>query len=933
MTARFIALAVIVAGLLFAPASAPAEVGAHSQLASFSATPLSTQAGAHGDLLVSFDFDLNARPALPCKCNWPRDVIVNTPPGLVGFPTRIPRCTSAEFATHTCPADSQIGVVYIDVSFTTATEAVYNMVPHPGEAALVAFETPYLQDPPLYTSFTVRTESDFGLEAKSFGILRVVELAKVHLLLWGVPGDPFHDALRWPFGGYSKEAIGEFDAGSYQGSCQAVDTTSQIVQGINPFRAPEGFCSEGFGKNGDPPPTPYNATVESFLTNPTNCAGFQSASIDVLAYDLGIDHASSSVPGMTGCELLSFNPSLTAKPTTTQADSSSGLDVNLEVPQPPSPEAPSPSQIRATRMVLPEGFTVNSNAADGKQACTDQQARFGTREQAQCPEQSKIGTLAIHSSALPGVLPGALYLGEPQPGNRYRVFLTADGFSLHIKLAGRAVPNPETGQLAIVFENLPQAPFEQFTLHVFGGERGLLATPTQCGTYPVKTTFTPWDDALPEQTSTQFFTIDSGPGGDPCPPSSRPFAPSMSAGVIDSTAGAHTDFSLRVDRADGDQTLAGLAVTTPPGFSATLKGIPYCPQAAIDRLSLRSYSGLAEQASPACPAASQIGMVSADAGAGSKPGNNPGKVYLAGPYKGAPLSLLVVIPATAGPYDLGVVPIRTAIEVDPLTARVTAVSDPLPQILEGIPLRTRKVFVDLDRKSFVLNPTNCDRLSVDATVTGDQGASVALSNPFQVANCADLDYGPKLRLKLTGGIERRGHPAIHAVLTAASGEANSRRISVTLPKGELLDNGHIGTVCTRVAFAKKTCPDSSRLGRAEVVTPLLDQPLSGNAYLRSSSHELPDLVLDLDGQIHVEAVGRIDSVNARLRTTFEAIPDVPVSRITLDLLGGSKGLLQNSESLCAAPKRATVRMIGQNGRALTRHPKLQIPCGKSRRAR
>jgi hypothetical protein len=387
---------------------------------------------------------------------------------------------------------------------------------------------------------------------------------------------------------------------------------------------------------------------------------------------------------------------------------------------------------------------------------------------------------------------------------------------------------------------------------------------------------------------------------------------------------------LDLSRPDGDQNLSRLKVTTPPGFSATLKGVPYCPESTIARLESSTYSGLAEQLSPSCPAASQIGTATAGVGAGTHPLYVGGRVYLGGPYKGAPLSLETVIPALSGPYDLGVVAVRSAIEVDPQSAQVKTVSDPLPQIIEGIPLRTRYIRIDLDRKGFALNPTNCDPFAIDAAITGDEGAGSNQSIRFQVANCAALAYRPKLALRLTGGLGRLGHPAIHANLTSKPGEANSHRISVTLPAGELLDNAHIGSVCTKVAFATNTCPASSLIGHVRVTTPLLDQPLSGSVYLRSSRSSLPDIALDLEGQFDFEAAGRVDSVDGRYRATFESVPDVPVSAIALNLSGGHKGLLQNSESLCGTHKKATVSMVGQNGKTVRQKILLGAECGKAR---
>ena len=363
---------------------------------------------------------------------------------------------------------------------------------------------------------------------------------------------------------------------------------------------------------------------------------------------------------------------------------------------------------------------------------------------------------------------------------------------------------------------------------------------------------------------------------------------------------------------------------------ATLKGITYCPDASIAAAAAPSYSGLSEQGSPRCPATSQIGTAIAGVGAGTHPVYFQGKVYLAGPYKGAPLSLVVVTPGISGPYDLGNVVVRAAIHVDPATAQITAVADSLPPILQGIPLRYREILIELNRPDFTLNPTNCDPFSVGAQISGDQGAQATLSHHFQVANCANLPFAPKLGLKLSGGLNRRGHPAIHALFTTKPGESNTRVVAVALPPNEQLDQAHIGNVCTRVQFAANTCPASSVLGTAEASTPLLDAPLKETSICaQNPKHTLPDLVMDLRGQINIELVGTIDTTKeGALRTTFQAVPDAPVSSFVLNLAGGSKGLLVNSASLCGASRKTTVKMTGQNGLRSTQSPRLKTPCGK-----
>jgi hypothetical protein len=891
---------------------------ANTPLYGFDVTTTSSQAGGHPDVATRFEVGTwGTEGALPCLCNDVRDVTVNTPAGLVANPGNTPRCKLAEFPE--CPVDSQIGVTSIRL-FAPLEQSgayyfvpLYSMEPKSGQLALWASPAPLLVPTvPIYTVISSRTESDYGIEFKTVGLSRIVPPNEVTLLNWGVPADPDHDPLRFPH-----------DAVKFT-YCPGGNPNSELLAGT----FPTDICNQPH------PPVPSNAPAAPYVINPTTCGAALTSHIDTVGYDHSEEHADSPFPAITGCDQLGFEPSLSAKPTTTSADSPSGIDVTLTVPQTLSPTSPTASAIREVKTEFPSGFTINPNAAAGKSSCSDEAARFGTRDEAQCPEFAKIGSLEVDSASFPASLPGAIYLGEPLPGNRYRVFLVADGFSLHVKLPGTATPDPQTGQLMMSFKNLPQFTFQAFKLHFFGAERGLLATPTHCGTYAVKSEFVPWATALPTQTSTQFFTIDSGPSGAPCPGDQRPFSPSLRAGVSDNTGGAHSPFSLQLTRSDGDQTLAGLSVVTPPGFSASLRGVTYCPESAIAQLTGGSYhSGLTELASPSCPATSQVGTVDAAAGAGSRPVHVSGRVYLAGPYKGAPLSFLVLIPAVSGPYDLGVVAIRAAIHVDPSTAQVTAITDPLPQIIEGIPLRARSIQIDLNRPGFALNPTNCDPFSIVATVLGDQGAGVNLNPHFQVANCEGLSYGPRMKLELSGGLGRRGHPSIHAIFRAQLGEANTRAVTVTLPKGELLDNSHIGTVCTRVAFAARNCPPASRIGRAEVSTPLLDRPLSGFAYLRSSARDLPDIAIDLRGQIDVVLLGHVDSVNARLRTSFEPVPDVPVSSFALDLAGGRKGLLQNSESLCGAHKKATARMAAQNGALLTSRVPLRTSCKTGGRGR
>ncbi len=873
--------------------AAPAT--ANSPVLAFEISTSSTQAGGHPNISTFFEVGTRNSQHIPppsCDCQDARTIRVDSPTGIIANPHATPQCTAVEFGTQHCPIDSQVGVAMTKATFPFH-DAIYNLEPHFGQPGLIGFNIG-LVNFPIFLVINPRTQSDYGLTLTATNITHIFALESQRINLWGVPADPSHDGERYSPPG-----------------CDTTQTGS-----------PE--CVT---------PTPSNSPRIPFLDNPTTCGVPLTATINVLSYDNGTSEASAPYPATTGCDQLGFNPSLFAQPTTEESDTASGLAINLQVPQYESPTVPSPSEIRAATITLPEGFSINPNAADGKDSCSDSEASFGTTEEAQCPEFSKVGTLSIESSALPGPLPGFVYLGQPQPGKRYRLFLTANGFGVHVKIAGTVEPNPQTGQLVASFSELPQSPFSDFNIHLFGSERGLLATPSQCGTFPVKSTFTPWDAELSQQTSLQYFTLDSGPGGAPCPVGRRPFAPTFEAGVTNKTAGDHTTFTLNLTRPDGDQSLSGLSVRTPAGFIATLKGVPYCSDAALAAAAAPTYSGLAEETSPTCPETSQIGTSSAGAGAGTHPVYLPGKVYLSGPYRGAPLSLAVITPAVTGPYDLGNVVVRAALRVNPESAQITAASDPLPQIIEGIPLRLRQILVNLNRPNFALNPTNCDPMSISAEIDGSEGSVATPSEPFQVADCTDLGFAPTLTTSISGSTNHGGIPSLHTVLSYppdSTAYANTARAVVTLPHSEFLDNAHIKSPCTRVQFNADQCPSGSVIGYAKAETPLLEKPLEGPVYLRANGGErkLPDIVAALRGQIDINLVGYVESTHGQLRTAFETPPDAPVSKFGLTLDGGKKGILINSVNLCDQPLHVIANITGQNGLSANQSPELETQCAR-----
>jgi hypothetical protein len=546
-------------------------------------------------------------------------------------------------------------------------------------------------------------------------------------------------------------------------------------------------------------------------------------------------------------------------------------------------------------------------------------------EAPKCPESSKVATGQIVTPVLKNPLSASLYMAKQSEnpfGTIFAGYLLARGQGVTLKVPARFDVDATTGRVVATFDNAPQQPISTLELHFKGGNRGLITTPRQCGTYQTSYQLTPWSGTPPVE-GTSSFTIDQN-----C--AAKPFAPGFRAGSTSPLAGSFTDFVTQVTRDPGSPDLTGIGVALPPGVTAKLAGIPYCPDAALAAVPASAGTGAGQLAAPSCPAASQIGRVVAGAGSGAPFYVDTGKVYLAGPYKGAPLSLAVVVPAVTGPFDLGNVTVRVAVRLDPRTAQVHAVSDPLPTILQGVPLELRDVRVLLDRQGFMLNPTTCEPSAATGTILGAGGASAQVSSRFQVGECAALGFKPRISLRLKGGTKRVDNPALSVVLRPRPGDANLSGISVAFPKSEFLDQSHIRTVCTRVQFAADQCPKGSVYGTVSAWTPLLDKPLRGNVILRSSDNKLPDLVTDLRGPaeqpIKLEAAGRIDSVNGGMRSTFEFMPDAPITRVVLKMQGGRKGLLENSRNICAKAYRANVRFAAHNGRTYSTNPKMLVRC-------
>jgi hypothetical protein len=644
------------------------------------------------------------------------------------------------------------------------------------------------------------------------------------------------------------------------------------------------------------------------------------------------------------CDSIPYDPSLAIDPGTSQTNSPAGATVEIDIPHlEPNYKAEEDEQqtstTKASKVTLPLGMGLNPSAANGLQVCTDAQFGKGTRNPVACPEASRIGTVTIDSPALPEeneegpALKGPVYVGQqlsrdPASGNLYRIFINAASprYGIDVRLIGNVSADPQTGQLTTTISNTPQSQVEEFVVELDGGPRATLSSPHTCGPNKSSTVMTPWSGAAPA-TPSDSFTLTNAPGGGKCAKTmaERPFAPAFAAGPASPKAGAYSPVSIQITRPDGEQELKGTDIVLPPGMIGKLRGIPYCPEEALAAAANRA--GGEEKAGSSCPAESQVGAASVAAGVGPAPYKIDGKVFLSGPYHGAPLSLAAVTPATAGPFDLGTVVVRVALFVDPETAQIHAVSDPIPHVFGGSLLSIRSIDLKMDRPNFTLNPTSCEPFATTGVLNGG-GADPAnpasfsafgVSAPFQASDCGALKFRPKLFTKLIGGrkaMRRNGHPAFRGVLIARQGDANIKRAALTLPHSQFLDQSHIGTICTRVQLAASACPARSVYGFARAQSPLLDDEVKGPVYLVASDHELPDLLADLHGQVDVRLRGVISSAKERLRTVFSPVPDAPVSKFVINMKGGKKGLLVNSRNLCGHPNNSFLNFKAQNGKRL-----------------
>jgi hypothetical protein len=578
-------------------------------------------------------------------------------------------------------------------------------------------------------------------------------------------------------------------------------------------------------------------------------------------------------------------------------------------------------------------MTANPSAAVGQGVCTKAQFDSVSMASPGCPEDSKLGTATITSPLLEGPLTGSLYLAEPYK-NPFNSLLATylvirnERFGILVTQAGKITPNPVTGQLTTTFKDIPELPFSDLEVSFREGPRAPLATPPTCGTHTVNTLLTP-SSGNPSLASPSAFALNAGPDGKPCP-TSTPFAPGFLAGTQNSQAGSFSPFYMRFTRNDGEGQITQLDATLPPGLVGKIASVGHCSEAEI--AATKTKAGKAEIASPTCSASSRIGRVLAGAGVGPVLTQVDGSLYLAGPYKGHPLSVVSVVPAVAGPFDLGTVVVRSALDLDPSTAQVRVIgadSDPIPTILQGIPLQVRDLRLYLDRPNFTLNATSCNPAEIRTALSAGP-LTANLAQRYQAQGCGALGFKPKLTLALKGATKRGKFPSVRSILTPRAGDANIGKAVVFLPPSQQIENAHINNPCTRVQFNANACPAKSILGTAKAYSPLLDAPLEGNVYFRSNGgeRELPDIVADLKGQFRIILVGFIDTKGKRIRTTFANVPDAPVSKFELNLFGGKRGLLVNNRNICKGKQRAKLALTGQNGRPHVTEPVVKTSCKK-----
>ncbi|HEX3909783.1 MAG TPA: hypothetical protein VHW67_03650 [Solirubrobacteraceae bacterium] len=903
----------------------PPEYGVstfEAQLLNEDATP-AAQAGSHP---FQFTTTLTVnRSASGEPIALPKDFTFHLPPGLLGNPNAAKQCSMVDFfalveEANLCSPESVVGVATVEImepklgGQLAFTIPVFNLVPAQGEPARLGFEA--LGKVPIVLDTSVRSGGDYGVDVSVRNATQTAGLLIGQVTIWGVPGDPRHDAARgWECvsGGKYARQIGK--------PCPAEPKLPQT-----PFLSLPTSCAATPAAE----PASFSMSSDSWL-NPGAPVGSEYAWADQDGNALGFD----------GCSQLPFSPSVTATPEQHTASTPSGVSIDVHVPQPGLSEAEglATADIRDTTVTLPAGVQLSPSAANGLVGCSEGQAGFegfdaSTQmqrfdgEEASCPDASKLGLLHIKTPLLEHELAGALYLAEPAPngeagknpfGSLVAVYLVArDPVSgVLVKLAGEGVLDEGTLRVATTFREAPEVPFEDLKVDLFGGPRASLSTPAKCGGYATDGVFTPWSGMGPlaVQAPGEDFQISSGIGGSACPGGALGFTPGFTALSTNPQAGAYTGFSLELTRPDGDQALGGLSMHLPPGVAAMLSSVTLCSDA--------------QASASACPADSEVGHATAIAGLGPEPiVQEGGRVYITGPYGNAPFGLEIVTPAKAGPFDLGFVTVRSKLYIDPNDASVTIVSDPLPTQIRGIPLQLKRVLVSVDRPNFQFNPTSCAPMSIAGTLSGAEGASVPVSQRFQVGACENLPFGPTLSASAAGRASKaNGTSFTVTVRSQGLGQANIAKVVLALPKQLPSRLTTLQKACIEAAFNANpaSCSPESVIGTATIHTPVLKSPLSGPAYLVSHGNAaFPDVEFVLQGEgITLILDGKTDIKAGITYSRFESAPDAPFSTFETVLPAGPHSVLtanvaQSKQfNLCGEKLTMPTEITAQNGAKIT----------------
>jgi hypothetical protein len=922
--------------------------------------PAFTQAGGHPwGLTTTIGLTSEEVPApgleglmVPVPTRDPRDIVASLPPGLLGNPMAVPRCplTQVTSSSEQCPTDTQIGDYVVEEDGGSELLApIVNVTPEKGQSAEFALENTVKIDTPLLTAHLVRTKLGYGFTVASNEI-PVTGITHVEAMFWGVPADPSHDPMRGRI-------------------CRRNLQAGPLV------------CEGGGARTGLSP--------VPFLSMPTDCsAGPEQAtlradsweepgSVGVNGQYRGYAEETAVLPGMTGCNLLSFKPEIELEPDKLIADEPVGVGVNVDMPQPELPGVNATPHLRNAIVTLPEGMSVSPGVVDGILACdavgpdginiegplSEEKGLSGELQLAagHCPDASIVGTAEAITPLLEVPVRGHVYLARPGcggaghldcteqdalDGNLYKLYLELGGtgefanVGIQIKVEGKTEANPATGQLTTVFEQNPQAPFSELRIKLNGGPRAPIDNPTVCGPAITTSDFRPWSapgitpapeslsmPGTPDATPSSFFEVEgcSNP---------TPFNPSLLAGAVTPQAGQFSSFTLNLSRQDREQFVKGIQVHTPPGLLGMLSSVPLCGQ------------GEAEAGS--CSAASKIGTTRVASGAGSHPFEIEGNVYLTGPYEGAPFGLSIVTHAVAGPFNLGLVIVRARIDVDPQTSELTVTTDEtgpraIPQIIFGVPLRLQRLTVNIDRPNFMFNPTNCKAQQIKAIVSGNQNATKTVQSPFAVGGCKSLAFKQKFTVSTRGRTSRTSGASLDAKLSypvsALGNDANIARVKVDLPRQLPSRLTTLQKACPSATFDRNpaSCPAASVVGVVRARTPLLPVGLAGPVYFVSHGGEaFPSLIVVMQGDgVRVDLTGTTFISKAGITSsTFKTVPDVPVNTFELYLPQGKYSALAANGNLCksAGKLKMPTEFVGQNGAVLKQTIQIRVTGCKAAKA-